>query len=99
MLYTGIKGVNISIGTGWNLTGITSVDALIQRPDKTVVVKTLGTLDFDADLTKGLVNVPIEESDFPITGVYHIQIRDTTGSARRYSARGSFAVSAPLKEV
>jgi hypothetical protein len=99
MLYVGTKGINISIGTGWDLTDITTLDALLQRPDKTVVVKTLSTLDFDTVLTSGMVRVPIDEPDLSMTGVYHIQIRDTNGDVVRYSARGSFSVSAPLKEV
>lgn len=99
MFYVGNKGINVQISTGWDLTAVVSVAAVIKRPDGTLIERSLTVLDFDPVLTAGIVKVPILEGDLTIPGVYHIQLTHSGTDVNRNTQTGSFAVATPLKEV
>lgn len=92
-MFVGTKDVVIPVTVKWDLSQVTQIRALLLRPDETKVTMDLGTLDFDA--TNHIVNVPVNSTNFPMPGVYTLQL----WNGSEYSEMGSIPVSYPVEVV
>lgn len=95
-MYVGSKGIHLEVNTGWDLTGVPNLTAIIERPDQTPINKELGVMDFSVPLTTGVVNVPFIEGDLTIAGVYHLQLVQSSNDVKKFTHSGTFAVANPL---
>lgn len=75
-LYVGTVGVTVIVTTGITLTGATTVELLVQKPDGTDVVWTSAIDDTNAQRIKYV----IASGDLDIAGAYLVQAKVYLGS-------------------
>lgn len=86
IVYSSSYGFQITFDTKRDLTSSTSLRLRIRKPDGTNNDRVLDTSSISEPKSSGKVFYTVQQNDFPVPGMYKLQLFDETGGTQKIAS-------------